>query len=135
MPWCFFSAFFLSDSEGFNTASILKFVALFHAYTIAGTPFQLAIQVFYLYGPTYASTTQTINGYRYACVWYYKGVGVIHDVSISSGANVYLLTELPIGGNHNISIVAMSHLLCLLYLCIMSISSRKAVRLNVLLYT
>jgi hypothetical protein len=61
MPWCFFSAFFLSDGEGFSTASILKFVALFHAYTVAGTPFQLATSILLVW--TYAST-------RYAYVWY-----------------------------------------------------------------
>ena len=40
----------------------------------------------------------------------YAGGSVRHDVSVSSGVNTYLLTGLPIGGVHSISIVAVRHL-------------------------
>ena len=40
----------------------------------------------------------------------YAGGSVRHDVSVSSGANTYLLTGFPIGGVHSISIVAIRHL-------------------------
>ena len=40
----------------------------------------------------------------------YAGDSVRHGVSVSSGVNTYLLTGLPIGGVHSISIVAVIHL-------------------------
>ena len=40
----------------------------------------------------------------------YAGGSVRLDVSVSSGVNTYLLTGLPIGGVHSISIVAVRHL-------------------------
>ena len=40
----------------------------------------------------------------------YAGGSVRHDVSVSRGVNTYLLTGLPIGGVHSISIVAVRHL-------------------------
>ena len=40
----------------------------------------------------------------------YAGDSVRHDVFVSSGVNTYLLTGLPIGGVHSISIVAVRHL-------------------------
>ena len=57
---------------------------------------------------TYASPIQIIISY---VIYYeYAGGSVRHDVFVSSGINSYLLTGLPIGGVHNISIVAMRHL-------------------------
>ena len=43
---------------------------------------------------------------------YYEHVGgsVRHDVSVSGRVHTYLLTGLPIGGVHSISIVAVRHL-------------------------
>ena len=40
----------------------------------------------------------------------YAGESVRHDVSVSRGVNTYLLTGLPIGEVHSISIVAVRHL-------------------------
>ena len=40
----------------------------------------------------------------------YAGGSVRHDVAVSRGVNTYLLTGLPIGGVHSISIVAVIHL-------------------------
>ena len=40
----------------------------------------------------------------------FAGGSVRHDVSVSSGVNTYLLTGLPIGEVHSISIVAMRQL-------------------------
>ena len=63
---------------------------------------------------TYASSPWTTFGYRYVVYYEYAGDSVRHDahVSVSSKINTlsYLLTGLPIGGVHNISIVAMVHL-------------------------
>ena len=59
---------------------------------------------------TYASSTQNTTGYRYVVYYEYAGDSVRHNVSVSSGVNTYLLTGLPTGGVHSISIVAVRHL-------------------------
>ena len=66
---------------------------------------------------TYASSTQTTTGYRYAVYYEYAGGSVRHNVSVSSGnvsvssgVTTYLLTGFQIGGVRNISIVAVRHL-------------------------
>ena len=46
----------------------------------------------------------------YVIYYEYAGGSVRHDVSVSSGDNTYLLTGLPIGGVHSISIVAIRQL-------------------------
>ena len=49
-------------------------------------------------------------GYGYVVYYEYAGGSVRHDVSVSRGVNTYLLTGLPIGGVHSISIVAVTQL-------------------------
>ena len=51
---------------------------------------------------------QISNEFTYVVVYYNNNMH--RNVSVSSGANTYLLTELPIGGVDDISIVAVSHL-------------------------
>ena len=58
----------------------------------------------------YTSSTQTITGYRYAVYYEYAEGSDRRNVFVSSGVNTYLLTGLPNGGVHSISIVAVRHL-------------------------
>ena len=57
---------------------------------------------------TYAS--HTLISISYVIYYEYAGGSVRHDVFLSGGVNTYLLTGLPIGGVHSISIVAMTYL-------------------------
>ena len=80
-------------------------------YTGAETPTQLTAvyrsATSILLEWTYASHTQIT---LYVVYSEYDGGSVRHNASVSSGVNTYLLTGLPIGGVHSISIVAVRHL-------------------------
>ena len=94
------------------TVSLLCSLPFSHLYAVAETPTQLTA--------IYKSATDISLGWTYASptlitllylVYYeYDGDRVGRYVSVSSGANTYLLTGFPIGGVHNISIVAMRQL-------------------------
>ena len=102
----------------FNTTFPLHpFIALFsciYIYTVTETPTQLtaiyrsAKSILLRWTSTLA--TETTTGYRYVVYYKYTGGSVRHDVPVSTGNNTYLLTGLPIGGVHSISIVAVRHL-------------------------
>ena len=88
------------------------FTTFFTLHTVAETPTQLtavyksATSISLEW--TYASPTLiTIS---YVIYYEYAGDSVRRDVSVSSGVNTYLLTGLPVGGVHSISIVAIWHL-------------------------
>ena len=80
-------------------------------YTVAETPTQLTAVYRSVYSIflewTFASHTQTP---LYVVYYEYAGGSISLNVSVSSGVNSYLLTGLPIGGVHSISIVAVRHL-------------------------
>ena len=83
-------------------------------FTVAETPTQL-IAIYksttsILLTWTYASSTQTTTGYRYAVYYEYAGGRNRRYPHVSSGVNTYLLSQYPKGGIYNISIVAVRNL-------------------------
>ena len=82
-------------------------------YTVAETPTQFTAiyrsATSILLEWTYTLTPETTTGYIYVIYYEYAGDS---DVPVSTGNvnNTYLLTGLPIGGVHSISIVALRHL-------------------------